>query len=156
MNSRTITIVIVIIILIIAIGAVVSMSGNQTPAPAISSDQTQTAPIPETPTPTPPVTVATATPPVIITSHSVSYTDSGFSPKTLTVKNGESVTFLNNSSGRMWVASDPHPAHTDLPGFDELAAVGPGEAWSYTFTKIGTHGYHNHANHTMTGTIFVQ
>lgn len=48
----------------------------------------------------------------------VTYTDSGFSPNNLTIKNGQTVTFKNEGPGDMWVASAPHPTHTDYPEFD--------------------------------------
>jgi plastocyanin len=89
-------------------------------------------------------------------THTVTYNDSGFSPRVLYVRAGDSVAFFNDSSGSMWVASDPHPTHTDLPGFDELGSIGHGASWAYRFTAPGTWGYHNHASSTQTGTIVVQ
>ncbi len=86
----------------------------------------------------------------------VEYTNSGFSPASLTVKVGDTVTFVNHSSNQMWVASNPHPIHTDLSGFDEKTAVGNGGSYSYTFTTAGTHNYHNHVHASDGGTIIVQ
>ena len=86
----------------------------------------------------------------------VNYTDSGFSPKSIIVKLGGTVTFVNNSSKMMWIASAPHPVHTDYPGFDEKVGVGKGESYSFTFNKPGTHKYHNHLNPTDFGTVVVE
>lgn len=86
----------------------------------------------------------------------VAYTSSGFSPKTITIKKGGAVTFTNQSSGEMWVASNPHPIHTDYPGFDEKASVVNGESWSFTFDRTGSWGYHNHKNPSSMGTVVVQ
>ena len=86
----------------------------------------------------------------------VTYTDNGFSPSTLTVPNGATVQFKNNASDSVWVASNPHPTHTDYPGFDALRNYGPGETYSFTFTKSGSWGYHNHLNPSEGGTIDVQ
>jgi plastocyanin len=72
------------------------------------------------------------------------YTNFGFSPSLLIVKAGTKVTWKNTSTQQMWVASDPHPTHTDLSGFDEQTAVASGEIYSYTFTKQGQWKYHNH------------
>jgi plastocyanin len=83
----------------------------------------------------------------------VTYSDSGFAPSPVTVKAGSTVTFVNESSGAMWVASDPHPTHTLLPGFDELQSVGKGGTYEYTFVKVGTWTFHNHMNPSVKGTV---
>lgn len=87
---------------------------------------------------------------------SVMYTTDGFSPKTISIKAGQTVTFVNNSDLDMWVASDPHPTHSGLQGFDERASVGASGKYTYTFTKAGTFGYHNHVDTSKKGTVIVQ
>lgn len=119
------------------------------------------APVSETvatPTPTPeemlqvtPTIVPSAT-----QSATVSYTDAGFAPSPTTVAVGSTVTFTNESSKSMWVASAVHPTHSLLPGFDQLKSVGKGESYEYTFTKVGTWKYHNHVNPGDTGSVVVQ
>ena len=86
----------------------------------------------------------------------VNYGDGGFSPKAITIKKGDTVTFRNQSAGDMWVASAPHPTHTDYPAFDEKASVSNGGSWSFTFDKVGTWKYHNHKNASHFGTVVVQ
>ncbi len=86
----------------------------------------------------------------------ITYTNSGFTPKTLTVKVGDTVTFTNDSSQSMWVASNPHPTHTDYAGFDAKTGMSRGESYMFTFTKAGTWGFHNHLHSTDGGTIIVQ
>ena len=90
------------------------------------------------------------------TQNTVTYTDSGFSPSTLTIKKGETATFKNMTPGNMWVASSPHPAHTDYPEFDAKREVAPGETYQFTFAKTGNWKYHNHVNLGKYGTIVVQ
>lgn len=85
----------------------------------------------------------------------VSYTDSGFLPRTITIKRGDTVTFKNESAHSMWVASDPHPVHTNYVAFDALRGYRPGETYSFTFTRSGTWGYHNHLRAGDTGTVVV-
>lgn len=85
----------------------------------------------------------------------VTLSDSGFAPQTVSVKAGDTITFVNESSGQMWVASDPHPVHTLLSGFDELTSVGKGGTYEYTFAKVGTWTYHNHVNPSVKGTVKV-
>lgn len=90
-----------------------------------------------------------------VATTTVQYTDSGFGPNTITVKQGTTVRFTNQSSRGMWVASAVHPTHQLLPGFDELESVGKGGTYDYTFAKVGTWKYHNHVNATDTGTVVV-
>lgn len=100
----------------------------------------------------------------------VTYTDVGYSPKTLRIKKGETVTFKNESSRSLWTASGVHPTHrlysgtsldkhcpdTSGTAFDACTGVVPGGAWSFTFAKTGTWNYHNHLNPSDIGTIAVE
>ncbi len=86
----------------------------------------------------------------------VTYTDSGFSPATVNVSKGTTVTFKNQSSANFWPASDPHPTHTNYPGFDAKKAIAPGSSYSFTFTKVGSWGYHNHFSPELKGRVIVQ
>lgn len=90
------------------------------------------------------------------TSAAVNMSDTAFSPATLTVAVGTTVTFTNNGQGNHWPASVPHPVHTGLAGFDAKAPLATGESYSFTFTKAGTFGYHDHLNPSLRGTITVQ
>ena len=86
----------------------------------------------------------------------VTLTDKGFSPKTITVKKGTTVTFANEGTGTMWVASAPHPTHSTYPELDQKTAVGTGEMYQFTFDKVGSWKYHNHMNAADNGTIVVE
>ena len=85
----------------------------------------------------------------------ISYTDSGFEPKDITITRGTMVHFVNESQIDMWVASDPHPAHTDLPTFDQFKGSKPGEQYVYIFDQAGEWKYHDHLTPTAVGTIIV-
>lgn len=85
----------------------------------------------------------------------VTYTDTGFAPTPLIVKKGTTVTYVNESSRGMWVASAVHPTHQLLPGFDQLSAVPKAGMYEYTFTKVGTWVYHNHVSPRDTGSVVV-
>ena len=91
-----------------------------------------------------------------ISKHIVNYTDKGFSPSSLEIKVGETVQFVNQSSGGMWTASGPHPSHTAYPEFDPKRNIPSGETYEFTFTKIGEWKYHNHTKAGMYGTIIVK
>ncbi len=85
----------------------------------------------------------------------VTYTDGGFDPAIVTVREGETVRFFNGSSRAMWVASNPHPAHTTYSGFDQLSSSGPGDSYEFTFDRVGNWGYHNHVFDRHGGTVVV-
>jgi plastocyanin len=103
-------------------------------------------------------------PPAIGTSRSVPASgtmtvlimpDNSFEPTTAFVKVGTTVTFKNNSDKPHWVASDPHPTHTDLPGFDAKGAIDPGASYTYTFDKVGRWLYHDHLSPAFGGAVEV-
>lgn len=83
----------------------------------------------------------------------VRYTDEGFAPESVTVSAGQTVRFVNESSGGMWVASNDHPTHEELEGFDQLST---GDSYEFTFTQTGEWDYHNHVNSGDEGTVVVE
>ena len=85
----------------------------------------------------------------------VTYNSSGFNPSVININKGDTVKFVNESSGSMWVASDPHPVHTDYSAFDAQKNYSNGESYSFTFTESGAYEYHNHVNPSMRGTVIV-
>ncbi len=86
----------------------------------------------------------------------VSYGNDGFSPRNLSIKKGDTVRFVNNSDEDMWVASNPHPVHTDLSGFDAGHAYTSNQIFIYTFNQQGTWGYHNHVHSSSEGSVIVK
>lgn len=91
----------------------------------------------------------------VVTKTVITYTDSGFGPREVTVKKGSTVAFINESSSVMWVASAPHPQHTIYPEFDQLKSVPKGGSYEFIFTKVGTWKYHNHMKATDFGGVVV-
>ena len=105
-----------------------------------------------------------------INAKEVIYTDSGYSPKEITIKIGDTVTWKNESSHGMWIASAMHPSHVIYSGtsldehcpdaqntsFDECISAQPGESWSFKFDKQGTWRYHNHVQASDFGSIIVE
>lgn len=120
-------------------------------------------------TPQTTMTAATTTNTTAPTGVIVAYTDQGFSPASVTVPLGTSVTFVNQGAGGMWVASAVHPTHTAYSGtslsqhcpdttnstFDACAAVASGGSFSFVFDKEGSWKYHNHADASQTGIVIV-
>lgn len=86
----------------------------------------------------------------------ISVDETGFTPKTVTVKAGASVTFVNNGQGRHWPASDVHPTHQILPEFDSKPGLDTGEEYSFTFTEAGTWPCHDHLSPQSKCTIVVE
>ncbi len=97
------------------------------------------------------------------TGKTIEIMSSKFSPDTLTIGVGETVTWINKDSVSHWPASAVHPTHAVYPEaggcmgskFDACKALSPGESFSFTFNQKGTWGYHDHLNPTLTGTIIV-
>lgn len=103
------------------------------------------------------------------TENTIYLTDSGFVPSEITVEEGETVSWINNGSSSMWVATDEHPSHTNYAGsqlyqhcnsgdqteaaFDQCSS---GDQFSFTFEKTGEWDYHNHDSARQTGTVIVE
>ena len=101
-----------------------------------------------------------------INTIEVSYTNQGFFPTEVSIKVGDTVNFVNNSSEDMWVGSAMHPDHALYSGTDlkdhcpdtsgtAFDQCGKGNEYSFTFTKIGSWGYHNHSNASRFGKVIV-
>jgi plastocyanin len=94
----------------------------------------------------------------------ITYTDSGFSPKEMKIKAGETAVFKNESSKSMWPASAMHPTHAVYPTtggclgstFDACKGLLPGESWSFKFDIAGNWKYHDHLTPTFFGAIDVK
>ena len=106
-------------------------------------------------------------------SNIITYTDSGYSPKEITISKGDTVVFKNESSRKIWPASAAHPTHTIYPEsniqkcfdndtendriiFDACRSLEIGEEWSFTFNEVGSWVYHNHLRFSHTGKIIVE
>jgi plastocyanin len=85
----------------------------------------------------------------------ITYSDNGFSPSTITIKAGSTVEVKNTSSRSVELSSDPHPQHTDNPELN-MGTLGSGKSKTITVSNAGTWGYHNHLDSSETGTIIVQ
>lgn len=145
-GNKTVIAVIAVAIALAAAGAVAFFFMSNKSAAPKASDQTETTTTTETPT----NNTTSETDGTVI-----SYTDSGFSPDSLTIKAGTSVTVKNNSTMQLEFASGDHPTHTKEPELN-TKTIGPGESTSFTPTKTGTWSFHNHFNSSDTGTLIVE
>lgn len=85
----------------------------------------------------------------------VTFTDNGFTPKTLTVKTGTMVKFLNQSNKRMWVESADVSGGKKLEQFNMGVSVGRDGFYEFQFTSNGTWGFFDHNSQHLTGSIVV-
>lgn len=107
--------------------------------------------------PTPTQSVQTITPTQgSQTQNTVTITANGFSPDNITIKAGDTVTWINSDTQNHQVASDPHPIHTLYPPLNNVGLLQPGEQKSLTFPDSGTHGYHDHLNPNSKGSVIIQ
>ncbi len=139
------TILAVVVILLITGAAFIWLGGsNDTDQSTNKTAQTNQSTTSSTPTENPPAAGATIT-----------YTDNGFTPGTLTVKSGTEIKIVNSSSSSIQFSSDPHPEHTDAPELNQ-DSLAPGASQTIKAGNPGTYGVHNHEDPTKTMTIIVQ
>jgi hypothetical protein len=81
------------------------------------------------------------------------------SPQAVTIRQGGTVTFVNNHSGRHAISSDPHPVHTDCPPINQVNNLGGGQTLQTgPMNTVRTCGFHDHddpGNTGLQGTITV-
>lgn len=147
MSSRNVMIAVVVLVVVLA-GGWFLLRPQQTVAPAPSAEVTPKETYPE-------ASVEPATNSAMMEKTKVTISATGFSPKTVTIKVGEAVTWTNSDSANHTVNSDPHPTHTIYPSLN-LGPIQPGTSKSLTFDKVGTYRYHDHLNPSLTGTVTVQ
>lgn len=117
-------------------------AGTTGAAPTATTAPTNTVPAP-TNTPNTPTGPQAA---ISITSGSAGF---AFSPDTMTVKAGTTVTWTNKTGAPHTVTSDSG----DPASFN--GSVGGGATFSFTFTTPGTYQYHCSIHPNMTATITV-
>lgn len=151
-----------VVVVVIAIGAFVIFHDknnerievqNETLSPSSSAVPTTSISPSASPTST-----------AVSTTVTVTYSDNGYSPVSVTIPVGGTVIFKNMSTHTMWTASNPHPIHSQYPvsggciasAFDECKGDKTGTSWSFTFATAGTWGYHNHLLSRDMGTVIVR
>jgi amicyanin len=75
-------------------------------------------------------------------------TNRSYDPETVTIKVGDTVTWVNEDAPQHDVVADNGEFKSDL--FDK------GQTFSFTFTKAGTYPYHCSIHPGMTGTVIVE
>ena len=80
--------------------------------------------------------------------HFIDISGMAFSPSTLTISVGDTITWTNQDSA-------PHSATGDNGEFDS-GTLSNGQTFSFTFTTTGTYTYHCAIHNGMTATIIVE
>jgi len=94
---------------------------------------------------------AAATPAPAPGGNTIAIKEFAFTPATLTVKSGTTVTWTNNDSVPHAVVSD-----SGAPVSFTSPALPMGTSYPFTFTQAGTYAYHCSIHPSMKGTIIVQ
>lgn len=160
--KKGVLILIILLAIIVIAGLIVSFDGNTSENSGVSSDSGDS----NTESGSNTEGTGSAEP----ENHVIEITSSGFTPGTLAVKRGDSVTFLNKDSSPRWPASAMHPTHRVYPGsdiekcgtseessiFDACRGLAEGESYSFVFDEAGSWNYHDHLNLGMFGKIIVE
>lgn len=91
-----------------------------------------------------------------VSENEVLITSSGFSPKDLTIKKEDSVTWVNSDTATHQVNSAIHPTHQLYPPLNTIGLLQQGEKKSLSFPDPGTYKYHDHLNPSFFGSITVE
>lgn len=142
--NKTFVIIIVVALVLVAFLYIDSMPPVEAPIVDQMADKKV-----DTMMPKPVVSKPVTTKPVVtntvieIPRLVVFYTDQGFSPSIREVNKGEEVTFINNSSRGMRIASFQKDNLGYYPGFSQPRTVSRGESFKFTFLEEGAWNYHN-------------
>lgn len=158
-------IIVIIVVAIVILGGYFFFNSTYQPTSSVyQPSYEQTSPQPNINTQ--PLVVEVPT----VNENVITYTDTGYSPNTITIKNGKTIIFKNQSSKSMWPASAMHPTHrlysdtsldehcpdTTNSAFDACTGILPGAQWSFKFDKTNSWKYHDHLSPSNFGTIIVK
>jgi plastocyanin len=99
------------------------------------------------PSPSPTPTPGGASSSVVIPEGAEFLANRAFTPPTLNVRSGTTVTWMNTDR-------DSHTTTSDVPGWNS-GTISPGRQFQFTFQTPGTFPYHCAFHPGMTGTVVV-
>lgn len=86
----------------------------------------------------------------------VDITSQGFDPATVIISKGQSVKWINTDAIPHQPVTNPFPLEDGLPGFRDPRPLTINESYTYTFSQVGTFGYHDHLDpFQLTGKVVV-
>lgn len=89
------------------------------------------------------------------TPNTIVFNGTMFAPAMLSITPGTTVTIKNTSSQELQMDSDPHPVHTDDTDLN-VGQILPDQSKTFTVTKTGTFGYHDHLDPSIQGKITIE
>jgi len=150
-KNRSPKLIVGVIVVLIGFGLLVwAVTGKNANAPKSESNNDTTANSSQSDVDDPDQTVSSEE----TVATTITFTNEGFMPSTVTVKKGTTVTVKNESNQRVQFSSDDHPTHR-LNTEMNLDVLEPGESASFTAETVGTHGFHDHIDDSKTGTLVV-
>lgn len=144
MSNRNLTIGAIVVLVIVAGWYLLQSQKGQAPAPAPQVTTEEATPA-----------TSEATEAAAMEENVVTVTSSGFSPKNITIKVGEKVSWMNEDSESHQVNSAVHPTHQVYPPLN-LGNIQTGGKVSLSFPDAGTYKYHDHLNPSLTGSVTVE
>lgn len=100
--------------------------------------------------------IGNSLPKMVDGAYLIELREDGFHPRSLVIKEGETVVFKSQNGEAFWPASNVHPTHTAYPDFDPREPIPADQTWKYTFKEAGTYGFHDHIVSTYEGEIIVE
>lgn len=149
MNRNWIIIAAILVIVVLGLAYTLTQRGN------LAKPQSQQTPPASIEVSQPATPAAETSPSAEVADMTVNITSTGFTPKEVKIKVGETVTWMNEDTAVHNVSSAPHPTHTAYTPLN-LGNIPAGGKVSLTFPTAGTYKYHNHLTPTLTGTVVVE
>jgi amicyanin len=137
MNKKIVWVIVIVAVLLVGAGVVVAMQKSSDDSMSGMSTDTTTKQSTSSNSSTP----AAAT-------NTVSIENYAYSPASITVKKGTTVTWTNNDSVE-------HTVTVDSGSGPQSELFGKGKTYSYTFDTVGTFSYHCQPHPYMKGTVTV-
>lgn len=140
----------IVLALPLAAGILVGCGSSKTTSSTATTPPTSPAPTaaPATSSPSSTTTTGGATP---AAPGQVTIVDYDFTPNTITVKVGDTVTWTNQDVADHWVVTAP-----SSPGAFDLGRQTHGSTVSHTFTAPGSYPYFCNLHNYMKGTVVAQ
>jgi plastocyanin len=152
-RSTLITLIFVAVVIVLA--GIIYAASKSNPSASPSPSVTAASPSPSPSTSTSAAAASNSPASTPSGAVTITYNGSGFSPSSVTVPKGGTLTVKNTSTQSVQFDSDPHPVHTDNPELN-VGVVSPGQSKSVTVNNPGTWGVHNHLDPSQKATVVIQ
>ena len=145
MSSRNLTIGVIVVLVILAGWYFLQSQKAQAPSPVPQVTTEEASP-----------STSEATETAQMEKNVVTISSSGFMPQNITIKAGDTISWMNEDSESHQVQSAVHPTHQLYPPLNTVGLLKSGEKKSLSFPDAGTYKYHDHLNPSLTGSVTVE